>query len=754
MNNLEISLNGQKIEIPPGLTIPVNYSLENEENFQQKESFTAYDIEVPATPNNQQIIGPLNDLNAYLSLPDQFGDPMKATIESFSQEVLTGKAFLLSATHNSKPLSYKLSFYGNNADWKIDLNELTLWDILKDISFNFDTATIVQSWGFDGNDLQKPYVFAPVRYLEKMGVNDDDVSPEYLRPSISVYFILREGFRKAGYRMIGDFTETEYFRRLVMPWTWGNFLYSEGTRLDELKFLAAGNTEFSRSGISRSGFIDLDISNDSIAPGFDNSGTYQYDQGNLAGVWTYLPSLDYGPLQAGFYINVFLEASVNKNSDMHLWAYWYKNGNQVTETSLKKLNAPAIGRRDFIGAVEDWKQFDVVPGDTVSVKFYLRTFDSGLGRATVKCKVDSFTLQYTRIPFGGLIDFSGYAGFKKYKWIDFFRGLIDTFNLSVQSNPIERTVMIEPTHSYFTGSDPETRLPGFFNDDYLDWEEKQDVSKTSELSLVSDNEREFVINFKQDSNDGVFKKIQDRFQAKLGQATYVLPSRFKAGKKEFVNRFFSPLMCYDAEQWQSITGTAPQIPVIVPENISNTSRDEARNSFAPKLAYYKGNVSGFGGWRFNGEDAETFPFMFAVNYKPGGENDPVISYTDERIGTGTSAIASLGLLKRFYIQRMANIREGIRYSTFFYLNNNDVTRPFHREFISLGGQKWELLKISNYILGGSVAECILRKWVPVESHDFNSCFPTQEAVILGSSSKPFDTFYYPLKALASDIPSI
>lgn len=751
-NQINININGRDIDTPVGLTVPISYSLENEENFQKKESLTAFDIEVPATNENLKTIGSLHDLNSFFALDsNHFGNAMPATISFSDQEILTGKAFVQSITHNEKPIAFKLSFYGNNADWKIDLNEITLWDVLKNIRFNFDKPTITQSWGFDGRDLNSPFVFAPVRYLEKMGANDDDVSPDYLRPALSVYYILYEGLKSVGYRIIGDFTETDYFRRLVMPWTWGNFLYSEGTRLDELKFLSQSTNDFFRSGISRTEYIDLFVNNDNVSPGFDNSGTFAYDAVNQEAVWTYLPSLNYGPLEAGFHVNVFVEAMANKNSDMNLWVRWFKNGNQVAETSLKSLNAPAIGRRDFIGAVKDWQRFQVVPGDTISVKFFLRTFDSGLGRTEVKCRVDAFTLEYTKIPFGGLVDFSGYAGLKKHKWIDFLRGLIDTFDLSIQTNPIERTVLIEPTHEYRLGNNPEN-LPGFFNGDYLDWTEKQEVGKLSEVSIVSDAEREFEFSFKDDNNDGLLKKIQDRFQSRIAKAKYVFPSRFKAGKKEFTNRFFSSLMHYEAEQFQGITGVSPQLPVIIPENISNTSREEATNTFTPKIAWYKGNVENVGGWRFDGEDLSTLPYMFAVNYKPGGEADPVLSYSDERIGAGPGAKVSLGLLKRFFIQRLAIQREGIRYQTFFYLVNNDVARPFHREFISVAGQKFELVKISNYLVGGSVTECVLRKWVPVYLNDFEACFPSRESVSLGSSGNSFDTFYYPLAALPSDIP--
>jgi hypothetical protein len=752
---LRVFLDCHEMDLPnEDLPIVLNYSLEKESDFQIKESSSAYQVTLPATPNNDGFFGTVSNPVSTKLFPDEFGLPMDAMIEANGIPILTGKAFLKSAKHTDRPISYTLDFYGSNTDWKVDLEELTLHDILKDIRFTFDIPTIQDSWSFDGRDLTRPFVFAPVRFAKPMGEDDNDMPAIDLRPSLSLYYCLYQGFKLAGYRIKSSFFDTDYFRRLVMPWTWGNFLFSEGTRLDDLKFLAVSTEEFSRSGLSRTEYVDLKVSNDSISPGFDNNGTYAYDPVNFECVWTYLPAFSYGPIEAGFHLNVWIDAFVNAGSDMNLQARWFKNGGQIAETTLKSLNAPGgvANKRTFVGSVEDWKVIPVVPGDTVSVKFWLRTFDSAFGRCTVKCKVDTFETDYFRIPFGGNIDFVGYPAFKKYKWLDLLRGTIDLFNLQIQTNNQERFVLIEPTHSTKIDGD---EITGYFNNDFLDWDPKQDILKDSDIELVSDNEREFTLKLKEDNNDGILKKIQDRHSTEIATAKYVFSSRFNAGKKEFKNRFFSPLMHFDAEQWQGITGIAPQLPVIVPENISNTSRDEAQNTFSPKIAWYKGNVSGVGGWVFEGDELTTFPFMFSVNYKEGGHNDPILSYTDERIGSGPGSVIGLGLLKRFFIQRFANMRNGRYYSTQFMLNNTDISNGFFREHIGCRGQRWELVRIEGYSpMSENPTKVRLRMWAPASNVDANSCYPSNDSVLRGSGFGEFDSFYQPLKALTTDIPNI
>ena len=216
------------------------------------------------------------------------------------------------------------------------------------------------------------------------------------------------------------------------------------------------------------------------------------------------------------------------------------------------------------------------------------------------------------------------------------------------------------------------------------------------------------------------------------------------------NSFFSPCIHYQEQNWKNITGIAPQFICIIPENISNTSASEAANTFQPKLAYYKGNISGVGGWKWKGNNLSTLPFMFAVNYNPGGETDPILSYSDERIGD----VTGIGLMRRFFMQRMAIMRNGQYYDTFFVLKNKDIFNINHREYISLRGQLYELYEIQGYkpTVDDSTA-CFLRKYVPISQEDYNAVYPSKDSVSGNPNSTDiFEIEYHPLMCLNTDIP--
>jgi hypothetical protein len=774
---IRVSIDDQQVDLssPEDADIAVSYKLEDTEDFQQKKSEEAFSIKLPATVQNDKVSNTFHSPDVEdMTSGELFRSPRKAVIEANGYEILVGKAFLKNGSHTDKPLHYEYDFYGGNADWLIDLKEATLHDFLKHITFSFTKAHIIDSWAFDGTSEALPYVFAPVRYGEPMGDPDDQgvfsdavMKSAYMKPSLSKYWIIYWAFKSIGYRVKSTFFDSPYFRRQVMLWTWGNFLFSEGTKLDDLRFLAISAEAQSIIDADYNDFLDLEVSNDSVAPGFDNNGVYTYDAANKEMKWTYLPALDFGPLEASFHLQLFVQASATAGSQVAVWVHWYKNGVQQNNSPVGDqvvlLHAPTIGRRDFNGIIDNWFTFsspnNVVAGDVISCKVRVFTLDTLLGKPSLIINVESFQVDYFRVPLGGTINFQNFLGFKKYKFLDFLRGVVDEFNLIPTTDSINKVVYFEPEHAYSLNNNFAITTPGHFNGDFMDFSDKQDLSQISVIDNYSDSERELLFKYRDDSSDGVLKAVQDRHQTTLAQGKYVLPERFKTGPKTIENRFFSPVMHYDVDQWKGITGTAPQMIVMVPENISNTSKDEAQNTFQPKSAYYKGLVAGMG-WIFDPAPPfdlgvrTSFPFMFAVNYKPGGENDPILSYSDERIGEGVGAVIGKGLLRRFYLQRMAIMRGGQYYTTFFMLNNSDVSGRLHREHIICRGQRWELVEINDYRpLSEKATSCLLRKWTPVVSTDLTNLFPSASTVLdTAPVTGQFDVKYQALKCLPTDIP--
>lgn len=774
---IRMKIGGMDIQAtdPEELPISIDYALEDPDNFQDKKSAQALSLKIPATLINDKAANTFRNPDVIdLTTGNVFRGNQQFSVEENGIEIMTGKAFLKSAVHNDKPKSYEYDLYGDNADWKIDLEETTLFDFLQYITFTFSKANIIASWDFDGTDPALPYVFAPVRYRLPMGgstvdtngdtiVDDKNMQPVYMKPSISKYWLLFWAFKSVGYKMNSTFFDTEFFRRQVMPWTWGNFLDSDGTRLDTHKFLAKSIHDIIFDAPNGgSAFIwDLQVSNDSTDGAYDNNNDYSYNTGTLEMEWQY-KAPHYGTLEATFSMNFFYSILCTGTSYAQIRVQWFKNGvqfsgdngvysvqgNLIVQHSSNGLGGTLAGTQEMFATAV------IAPDDIITAKIALLTYESKIGTCGVTGNVLEFTLDYFKIPLGGTIDFASYTGLKNYKFLDYLRGELDEFNMTIKTDSINKIVTIEPTHAHSLNDDPTDTTPGYFIDDFLDWNKKADLSKDWEMNNFSDYDRELTFKYKADTNDGVQKILQDRNQNILAAGKYVFPTRFKAGQKDIENRFFSSTLHYDVEQWKAITGVSPQMICMIPENISNTSNTESGNTFLPKSAYYKGLVSGVGGWRFDGTEYTTFPFMFAVNYKDGGEDDPILSYSDERITNGAGFVIGKGLLKRFFWQRLAIMRNGQWYNGWFRLRNIDVVNQGHREYKSYGGQRWELIEINGYLpLKSASTACLLRKWHPISIDDFNNTYPSSTNVLTNTSTDPLDVKYAQLKCLTTDIPT-
>lgn len=799
-DKLQIFIDGQQVDTALDTEVNISYKLEENSNFQEKSSGAALSINLPATAGNSRTSNAYHNPSVEdLTTGEAFKNARNGLIRAGSYEILKGPAYLTEATYTDRPIGYQYDFYGDNSDWMAQLTNTTLFDLLKNITFDFTVSEIMSSWAFDGTNEAKPYVFAPVRYGQQMDdgvanlievpakiIKDYSMAPEYMKPSLSVYWLMVWGFRSIGYRIDSTFMETVYFKRLTMPWTWGNFLYSDGTQTANLTFLAksTGSVTIAQDF---TGIMDLLVSNDATNGGFDDNGVYEYDTPSKTAQWEYLNIFDYGTLEATFHLQINYNYVATDNGTVEARVKWFKNGVQITtgkpfETSngdrIFSYSAPTVGGNRDANLIDLRQSITVNPNDKITVQFYGHMNDTNFGTAHMTLEIITFEIEYFRVPIGGTIKFTNFLSFKKYLFLDFLRGIIDCFNIIPKANSIDRVITLEPEHEYNLANLPYPKYAGYFNGNTVDWNSKQDISKVSKLQNFRDYNRNLLFKFKDDTSDGILKLLQDRYTVTLAEGKYLLPPRFANDNTTVENRFFAPVMHYNVMQWRNLgrINDAPQMICMVPENISNTSRDEAQNTFSPKLAWYKGEIQNYG-WVFNQSKRDTFPYMFAVNYKQGGEYDPVLSYADEKLFTGPTYladnlgnlildsaneriivdpggyyVAAAGLLRRFYLQRMAVLRNGQYLTTNFVLNNADVANWLHREYVICQGEKWELVEVKNYNpLMEDSTECSLRKMATVTNADHANVFPAKTTVLGEEITDSNDIKYAPLMALSTDI---
>lgn len=912
VNYAKLVIDGYIVDVDEEMLqgLVINYMLETAENFQQKRGSGTFSFHIPASPTNSIIYNNFYNPDYIDYTPNNEVENYRPFyVEANGDVIFRGNCLLTAGGSSVTPLYYDLETWGLTGEWVRNAQNLTLWDCVNPNPHTFNAATIVDSWANFGTDEAHDFVYAPVRYRQPWGTNfntgvpNNVITPYHLRPSLSIYWILIRGFRQLGFAVQSDFmNDSDYFKRMVMPWVWGDFFDINNTLSETVQFKATGysvkldnslmnsnNAQYyshedepdtSHWGVAmgNSGqpsviksFVDsigpghhqnFRITNESVPQGFDNSGTYSFNETNGYMRWTYQPNpslVNYfsslGPQRPMFRLNLLNIIDATGGGHISVYINYSVNGGATTTFQILRCDSPNIYNYlvnpytyDFYIAqnmsitdyVDIWLSWDGagthatlqvlssiwvnnnfignINGNATATTASIERFNSNAqtNQTATNWRLAQTTLEMTGfyLQLGQEVNLQSYDKFRSYQWLDLLEGVIQMFNLSIQTDPINKIVVIEPTHEYKRTNQDTTPLQGYFgNEKYYEWTDKVDTLKNRETQLYSNNDRLMDFQFAGDGNDGGINVHMNRYKSfypvnnavsiaekglikgmktiNPGSARFVFSPRFEKDIKVVQNKFFSPLMHYVATEFSDMFGTPvapPQIPVIIPENINSTSSgfDE---TFNPKIAFYAGqNYLGLdnGGfyWHPNYDPGnlinpvtnspnpgdllypqlpqnpadmtsitwEQIPLMFSVFYGSSGFKMPILTYCDQYINN----VRANGLIRNFYLRRLSWMKQGKLYKVPMYLNNRDVMNWMHRESIRIDKSSFWLIGIEGY-KPFSDESTVITFWKDKnpDQSDSDSVYPSYTSIkeIPAILNDPFDLRAAPLLLFQSDIPT-
>lgn len=254
--SIECLVNNQAVELGAidDLDLSLDFVQNEPENWMDIQS-NGTSFTFPCTKLNDQIFNTYHNPNVLDLTPGQTHRNLMPCLFNVNGTIpiMKGQMLLNSASFTDKPGNYNASMVGGNGDWIIDGQNITLWDCLSNTPHTFDVATIENSWknaasgGYD-SDEDHDFVYAPVRYRAPWQYADptdghqvyNAITIYMLRPCISIYWLLIRFYRSVGKSVKSQFLETAFFRRQVMPWTWGDFFDINNQVTEAIGFKAAG----------------------------------------------------------------------------------------------------------------------------------------------------------------------------------------------------------------------------------------------------------------------------------------------------------------------------------------------------------------------------------------------------------------------------------------------------------------------------------------------------------------------------------
>jgi hypothetical protein len=664
MADIKIIIDGQVAELPPnGLNLPLTYSLRSREGLAiNSGSRSEYSFELPGTKHNDSIFNQFYDPAIYTINEQLF---LSASIEVDGLPFFIGRCQLQSVTLRQDQYfwqgkSYKVAFYGNNADWSTRIGDL----LIKNLSFTQHTYSYLDNLTHWNNTYPTDdFKYLPIKLKDYTTFGQLDAL-EDSHPAIFVVDVLNKIFASIGYTMISFFFSSAFAERLIMPVPILS-RYLMGQYGEDFLNVAVNETIVDPNGNYfpvvtgfYSGFYLAPVTGYFVV-------SFRIQVFSTAGTW----GMDGGIIKNGSF-GVYLGATY-----FNISALSTGNFDLSIESQVIQLNAGEYIGLELSAACTDPSTYFVINMDII-------------GEAEV---VDGFNvdLKYFIDP--------------SLKALDLIRGLAHAFNLVFETNEGSRTVYVEPADDFILESRPASLQleDGFYTAQKgLDYTPFVDLSKNGEL--VSDTKQlsQLRLKWKDDSNDPTVEALNLNANLGILEARYNFASnRFKQGETVVENPFFAPtLVVADSEIINVNSTKTPMLPIIWATNFLETGTGtEVVTQILPRLLVSDPVSTGEENGTINVFDGTSVvdyktPLNYMVDYNDTTGFQTSLSFGDVTINGFNVA----GLLKRFYLSEMVR-RSGGKYLELFILwDVLKIQNLTFRDKIFINGNTYILQEINTF----------------------------------------------------------
>jgi hypothetical protein len=732
----QIVINTTQIDLLKEVSLNITKQLIDIQNPEQRKTDRTLTIEIPGSPNNDKLFSYIFDVNIDLHADDSlqatqhFNPNKKAPVTIFidSLQQLKGYCQLKDVTIEQRDkITYHIVCYGEIGDLfakidnQLDAEGKPLKAELTDLDFSeFDhlytrgnvaaswDSTIVQNGSNVSFELGKGYIYPMINYgythslvadatgsIEHWAVNE-------FRPGIYVKQYIDKIFEKAGFTYTSAFFNSDFFKRLIVPFNSDAFKLDNDEVKSRLFFVNRNTSEYTVDFPE----LSTDISdaqpilfNNNSSPYFDNSTGYNTSTGKFvcpkAGTYMfnskvkarlkYIGSDEQQGGSAYFSLAIFikrgsaisLSGSVASNTVLFTQALTpttivmgEESDSKTFELTSASVNLD-IGDEVFVGPLSIigyayqaiWQV--IVENDSASY------FTNAVADPTII--EDDSILMNLAIPKG-------------IKQRDFLGSIIKAFNLYTEPNrDVENDLIIEPREDYYTGI-------------YTDWTGKLDISKEFTISpMAALDAGEYYFKYA-DDEDALNKTYKQNYDRSYGDFKKKIDNDFVKTSKKIELIFAStPLARADDDPSERILS-----------NITFTDQNGKRTDKTSKIRLlYYGGMKDCERWSF--DSAQYGPYYFTQYPYCGHLDDPFNSTFDlsfappYKIHYKTTAnkpidYTAINLYTRYWDAQMQEIsdKNSKLVEGWFYLTPSDIEAISFRKYYFIKDAYYRLLKVENY----------------------------------------------------------
>ena len=227
MNKFSVVANGVTLDTYDKIGVSINYQIEDILNITKRTTNYSKTITIPGTPHNNKFFKQIFDVNV-----DTITFNPKRAIPSVirvgEQEVMNGVMMLLNININQNQVDYEICIFGKLKNIIQEWGDYTLKNIdLSEYNHLRSIENITDSWDYTIQKFGNPitnlntgegYVYPYIIYGNHTDIYDK-MYASCMFPSVYLKTIIDKSFNLAGYTYTSNFFNSEYFRKLIIPFT-------------------------------------------------------------------------------------------------------------------------------------------------------------------------------------------------------------------------------------------------------------------------------------------------------------------------------------------------------------------------------------------------------------------------------------------------------------------------------------------------------------------------------------------------------
>jgi hypothetical protein len=529
----------ESLDTGADVSIAITKSFEEIEDFQTKKSSFSKTFNIPQTAKNNRFFAAAYNVNSANFSEDIV---IPAVVKYGGADVFNGSCRLNKIINSLQGGSYEIFLTQNLPDLALTLQEIKLTDLdFSGLTHELNYDNIVSTWSYTGGSYTNYtgltgsivyplgfYGYDDAQYYSRFDLSTSGftfsgapLSPTQFAPWVSAKYLIDNMFNRAGFTYDSDFLNSDYFN--------GIFCLAK-TNQTQGGQVSSGSTQNQNIFKVNYTLNLLDDADGNFYPNFNKGFVFVNELNDPLNIFS--PSRNGSAAGRGHFFTTAVagvykfKVSFNAQLDRSNLPCYLDIAVKDVDSGTLYSQVRGIGIIPQGTEVKDMYMNATIPAGRRVALYYTRQNSGGDPTARIRFTFQAWELWSSPVLIGDKELLLQDNLPDETTCLDFFKGIVDTFNLVVIPNG-DNSLLIERWDTYFNSGQE------------LDWSQKLDISQDYSIEPTTSLTKEYILKYK-DSTDRYSQINQQDRNQQFGTYRNISNLAYHSGTK-IIESPFQPL---------------------------------------------------------------------------------------------------------------------------------------------------------------------------------------------------------------------